>query len=524
MVILQSLFALVSRSAGKILNAIFGWAVRALFGETSGKDNTFLSGLVAAAAVWPLLLVGLLFPKMAALLLGFIPVPDWVPDWTVRLVWAGLVVLVPCAVGLAVAAKAPPHLARQSFARRLLAGLPITVGVAITFVLMFVMVPIVRGWAMLRGLKTADVPLVTETVAYHETASLCFDTLNAHGFEIHRATPGWWARMPVAVLRFFSGKAFAAYVPDEVEHFEAAGLAITFYPTGALLRGKGAKLTWAQGLIAEATARSPGLQTSAVAAQRLETQLKRLWRIYLDEPEAHANSAVLVGRMTEVTRQLASAEIDFDDWQVLYRQLLQLRRALHGEPQLYEEQLGPASVPTTQTQSVHQEVTMESDKQQKHALRIPPPPDPSKRPVPPPPARMAGAERGTLEAESVQNLSTVQLIKEITAEVTHLAGKQIDLAKAELAADLKAQVGVVAGLSVGAIAAICTLNLLLVTAVFALATKMPGWAAGLLLSGVTLAVATIISLVAWNKRVRKPLERTQRTLKEDVQWTKERLA
>ena len=32
MALLQALLTLISRSAGKILNAIFGWAVRALFG------------------------------------------------------------------------------------------------------------------------------------------------------------------------------------------------------------------------------------------------------------------------------------------------------------------------------------------------------------------------------------------------------------------------------------------------------------------------------------------------------------
>jgi len=37
MAILQALLTLISRSAGKILNAVFGWAVRALFGQPSPK-------------------------------------------------------------------------------------------------------------------------------------------------------------------------------------------------------------------------------------------------------------------------------------------------------------------------------------------------------------------------------------------------------------------------------------------------------------------------------------------------------
>jgi len=108
MAALQALLAAISRSAGKILNAIFGWAVRALFGQTSAKDQTFLSIIVGAAVAWPVLIVGIIIPKIAALMLAFVPLPHWIPSWIVRIVWLALAVIVPVAVGIAVAAKAPP--------------------------------------------------------------------------------------------------------------------------------------------------------------------------------------------------------------------------------------------------------------------------------------------------------------------------------------------------------------------------------------------------------------------------------
>ena len=82
----------------------------------------------------------------------------------------------------------------------------------------------------------------------------------------------------------------------------------------------------------------------------------------------------------------------------------------------------------------------------------------------------------------------------------------------------------VTGLGVGALAALTTVNLLLVTAVFALASVAPGSVAGLIVSGFTLLVAATAGILGWSKRVRSPLERTRRMLKEDVQWTKERIA
>jgi hypothetical protein len=53
---LHGLLALITRSLGSILFALFGWAVVALFGPTSSRQKVWLSALVGAAAAWPLLL------------------------------------------------------------------------------------------------------------------------------------------------------------------------------------------------------------------------------------------------------------------------------------------------------------------------------------------------------------------------------------------------------------------------------------------------------------------------------------
>lgn len=132
-------------------------------------------------------------------------------------------------------------------------------------------------------------------------------------------------------------------------------------------------------------------------------------------------------------------------------------------------------------------------------------------------------DTGTEMKTTARDLSTVELVKQITAEVSRLAQKQIELAKTELKADLKSEATMVGGLSIAAFGAVATVNLLLVTAVFALAQVMSGWKAGLLVSGTVLLLAAIVAAIAWNRRVRSPLARTQRTLREDVEWTKERL-
>jgi len=145
---------------------------------------------------------------------------------------------------------------------------------------------------------------------------------------------------------------------------------------------------------------------------------------------------------------------------------------------------------------------------------VPPPPplgsrDP--RAVPAPPVRGAG-------------LTTPELVREIAREVILLGKKQIELSVAEAKADLKAEAGAAVGLGVAAVSAIVATTLLLVTVVLALARVMPAWGAGLVVSGFALLVAAVAGLMGWHRRVRAPLERTRRALREDVQVVKEGIA
>jgi uncharacterized protein (DUF983 family) len=81
-----------------------------------------LSGLVAAAAAWPLLLLGMVVPKITMFLFAFVPLSHKIPSWIIRVVWALLALAVPVAVGLVVASKAPPGTPREPFSKRLLLG------------------------------------------------------------------------------------------------------------------------------------------------------------------------------------------------------------------------------------------------------------------------------------------------------------------------------------------------------------------------------------------------------------------
>lgn len=343
MAILQAILALIGKSAGKILNAIFGWAVRALFGQTSARQQTFLSALVGAAVAWPLLAVGVAFPRVAALLLAFVPIPHWIPSWTIRIVWLALVLIVPLALGLAIGAKAPPGTAAEPFVKRLARGFPITLGLTAAFILMFVSIPVMRLAALIRKERSASIPAITTARAYHQMAAVAIDVLNRTGFELHPATPGWWVLAPTRILGWFGGDAFAAFVPARLEHFESPGLSVSFYPSGVLLRSKPQRATWAHGLITEALLGTDALQSADPKAQEIEKKIRRYWKTLPGGPLRRASHAG--ENVEEIARDLGQLDVEFDDWQVLYRQAIQLGRAVPGERQLLEQRAGAGPSP-----------------------------------------------------------------------------------------------------------------------------------------------------------------------------------
>jgi hypothetical protein len=485
MALLQALFSFLGKSAGKILNAIFGWAVVALFGRSSPKQQTLLSGLVAAAAAWPILLVGIAIPKIATFLIAFVPLSSRVPSWIVRVVWLALALAVPVVVGLVVASKAPPGTPPEPALKRVLRGFPITLGIACAFVLMFITVPALRIMSAARGRKDEHVPCITEGGDYQVVAADIDRILVERKVPVERAEPSWWLSGPSKVLQKLGGKALRGFMPDKLAYWEGDDMEIAFYPSDILIRGPNRRTAWTHGFLAESLAGSPGLQTFDPVAQDLERQIRRIWQVYRENPTAHEKARGLLSRLRDVIGDLGTVKVDYDDWQVLYRQTLQLERALHGQPQLLES--------TTS----RREAKMKTEDK----VKVP-----------------------GIATAAPAAASTGELVSELFKQSAELVKKEVALAKSEVLVEVKQEVKMAERLGVAAVCALCGLNLLLVAAAMALAHVLPAWAAALVVAGVVLLVGALAAWLGWGKRVKQPLERTQRTLKEDVRWAKERLA
>jgi len=324
---IEGLIGLLRRSLGSVMRAIFGWATLALFGEIPPSDRTWLSIAVGAAAAWPFLVIGVVFPKQAALVLALLPIPEQTPASLVRAVWIVLAAATPLGVGWIMARSAPPS--RGGGWRRLLLGFPATLGLGLAFLVACVVVPIAKLSAFAARKKEEHVALVVPPQEYEATATLLQEALRRGGVEVARDTPPWSTRIFGVLLHKFAGALLGASVPRELAFFRGPDLEMTLYPNGVRVSGGKRVATRAHALITESATATAALQCMSAEGQKLERRIRALW--------SHRERPQLVDRrLPSIAGAMADAELDFADWEILYRQLLQLFVASRGGARLME--------------------------------------------------------------------------------------------------------------------------------------------------------------------------------------------
>ena len=111
-------------------------------------------------------------------------------------------------------------------------------------------------------------------------------------------------------------------------------------------------------------------------------------------------------------------------------------------------------------------------------------------------------------------------MSEIGGQLVELAQKEVELARAELASDVRSGRNAAVSVAIGAVVALMGATMLLVAAALALAIVMPGWLAALVVAAVVLTIGIVTAVVGWNRRPRTALTLTRKSLKEDWEWLK----
>jgi hypothetical protein len=99
MAVLAGVIGIVGRFAGKVLTTLLGWASTLLFGKVPPDKQLVVVLITFGSIAWLALVAGVIVPDAGTFLLGFVPVPGWLPDWVVRLAMLIGAIVLPLVIG-----------------------------------------------------------------------------------------------------------------------------------------------------------------------------------------------------------------------------------------------------------------------------------------------------------------------------------------------------------------------------------------------------------------------------------------
>ena len=324
--------AVAARILARALTTVLRADLGPLVGGASRQQERPLSSIVAASALWGLAVLGAAFPLSLTSLPAFQSWPAASAATAIRRVFLLAVILIPLAVGFASQALlSPPR--RASGAARLAAGIlqgyRYTVGLALALLAAVVGTPAARIRAVVKrwGRRAVTVRIA---VVPEDALGVVDDiqrALEAGGVETTRAAPHWWLRLPSILLRRVAGGVFETLASGPVAALVSHQIEIVVFPTALSVSGRPRDVARAQASLAEHLPFSRVSMSWSPQGRRLEDQLRAIWAD-LAGRSAGPVGAPTLEHLREVERDVHAAPLSYDEWDVLFRELLLVERRL----------------------------------------------------------------------------------------------------------------------------------------------------------------------------------------------------
>jgi hypothetical protein len=343
--ILAALIAFGSRFASKVLTTALGWASTLLFGRVPASRQILLLVITFGSVIWMVMVVGFIVPDVGTFLLVLIPQQDVVPEDVIRLLMLIGVLVVPGVVGVLTLALAPNeergvHRALEAVAR----GYPLTVLLAVLLVFLAGLAIWRKGSSFARRWTDAHVPMVVKPGAYDQVAGDLDRALTDVGFDLDPRPAPATMSLPAKWLAAVAGRTSAALVPDRMLQLRGPDLDILIYPMDILISGKPDAVNRARAAMASRLTTSAAHLTVTAEAQAIEDRLMAL----AVDPDGEGERVprfdeTAAAEFASIDEALATIRVPYEEWEVLYRQRLQVERDLRAGAMAGEAVIGAES-------------------------------------------------------------------------------------------------------------------------------------------------------------------------------------
>ena len=350
MAFLAGILGVLGRFAGRVLTTTLGWASSLLFGRVPQSRQIVLALVTFGSVIWAALVIGIVLPDVGAFLVAVVPAPNAIDRGWIRLAMLIGALVVPAVVGAATLFVLEPgdRPRGRAVVAQIVRGYPLCAALAVTLV-------ILAGVGTARfvhhraiGWTDAHVPIVVHPGGYDRVVADLERALDDAGLPVDRRPAPLPLAIPGRMLARIAGPGIRSLVPGRPVELVGPGLEIGLYPSDISIGGKRTTVARARAAIATRLTSTAASMTTSAEAQAVEALLERLTKpkVAGGVPGAAGldDLATAASTLAAVDRQLATLDIDHDEWEILYRQRLQVERDLLAGRR-------PGSVATTEASS-----------------------------------------------------------------------------------------------------------------------------------------------------------------------------
>ncbi|HET7703932.1 MAG TPA: hypothetical protein VFK35_11075 [Candidatus Limnocylindrales bacterium] len=338
MTFLAGIFGVLGRFAGKLLTTTLGWASTLLFGRVPQSRQIVLALVTFGSVIWAALVIGVILPDLGAFLVAAVPAPEAIDRGWLRLAMLVGALIVPAIVGIATIFVVDPASRPRGAAivGQVVRGYPLSAALAATLV-------ILAGVAIVRFVHhlairwvDAHVPIVVHPGGYDQVVADLERALDDAGLAVDRKPAPLPLALPGRMLARVAGPGIGSLVPNRPVELVGPDLEVGIYLSDIAIAGRTAVVARARSAIATRLTATAASMTTSAEAQAVEARIEALSRPSVaggtpggaQGAGGEAELAPLGERLAAIDRDLATLEVSHEEWEVLYRQRLQVERDL----------------------------------------------------------------------------------------------------------------------------------------------------------------------------------------------------
>lgn len=321
---LEGVFFVISQALGRASSFTLGWGTSLFFGQIPGGKERIVSMLSALALAWVLIayvggIVGAVALGLEAA--GVITLRDpSIDDARIAAILLATAVLPPIIMLIAELSHLTPGVSFTRYLRNIPLSYPVALSLGLGVALMLVVGPIVLLRRRRAGLRTHHIPVLVADGQFDRVVEDIADELRLRTDRaIHVGTLGGMWGLPMRAMRFAAAQLFDSVVRTEPVIVVAGRIEVAAYAMDVNVTAPEDEAYALRAALYKRFGVGHMHLTWSSTSQPLE---RRLWE--LREREGLTREE-FDRRLARIERDIDRAAIGSDEWNVLYRVVLQLR-------------------------------------------------------------------------------------------------------------------------------------------------------------------------------------------------------